>query len=251
VKHHFGLGIVVLSLACAPRASSAGQSDCAPAETEQQSATTPAPQPANPPQTSDTKPAPDTTPPATGKVGDRIFGMLPNYTTVEGATEIQPPSVKQKFRMAEENSFDPYVFAIVGIDAAIGAGQGGVGYERRYMMALADNSIGNFMTTAVLPSALGQDPRYFERGEGGVLHRMGYALSRSVVTRGPSGARQFNLSEIGGNAVAAGVSNFYYPAAARTLASTVTRWGTQIMWDALSNQLKEFWPDIRKKIRKN
>ncbi len=159
--------------------------------------------------------------------------MLPNYTTVEGATEIRPPSVKEKFHMAEENSFDPYVFAIVGIDAAIGAGQGSVGYDRRYGMALADNSIGNFMTTAVLPSALRQDPRYFELGEGGELHTMAYAQSRTVLTRGPSGSRQFNLSEIGGNALAAGVSNLYYPAGARTLTSTVTRWGTQVMWDAL------------------
>jgi hypothetical protein len=249
VKIYVGLGIIVLSLACAPRVASAGQPGCAPAET--QSATTPDPQPANTPETSEPQAASKTTPPATGKVGDRIFGMLPNYTTVEGATNIQPPSVKQKFRMAEENSFDPYVFAIVGIDAAIGAGQGGVGYERRYMMALADNSIGNFMTTAVLPSALGQDPRYFQRGEGSVLRRSAYALSRSFVTRGGSGRTQFNLSEIGGNALAAGVSNLYYPDAARTLSSTLTRWGTQVMWDTLSNELKEFWPDIRKKIRKN
>ena len=70
------------------------------------------------------------------------------------------------------------------------------------------------------------------------------------MTRGASGASQFNLSEIGGNAFAAGVSNLYYPAADRTLPSTLTRWGTQIMWDTLSNELKEFWPDIRRKIRK-
>ena len=35
-------------------------------------------------------------------------------------------------------------------------------------MALADNSSGNFLTTAVLPSALKQDPRYFEMGQGGL-----------------------------------------------------------------------------------
>ena len=70
------------------------------------------------------------------------------------------------------------------------------------------------------------------------------------MTRGASGASQFNLSEIGGNALAAGVSNLYYPAADRTLTSTLTRWGTQLMWDAVSNELKEFWPDIRGESRK-
>jgi hypothetical protein len=229
-------GILILSFA--PRSASA-----------QQPAVTP-PLPTTPPAITESAAAPDETPPETGKVGDRIFGVLPNYTTVEGAKTIQPPTVKQRFRMAEQNSFDPFVFPFVGVVAGFGAGQSGVGYPRRYGMALADNTIGNFLTTAVLPSALGQDPRYFELGTGSVWHRAGYALSRSVVTRGASGASQFNLSEIGGNALAAGVSNLYYPAADRTLTSTLTRWGTQLMWDAVSNELKEFWPDIRGKIRK-
>ena len=104
-----------------------------------------------PPPTTDSHVAPDPTPGETGKLGDRIFGVLPNYTTIEGAKQIQPVSAKQKFRMAELNSFDPYVFPFIGVTAGLGAGQGGVGYGRRYAMALADNSIGNFMTTAVLP----------------------------------------------------------------------------------------------------
>jgi hypothetical protein len=231
--------ILILALAFAPRAASA-----------QQPGSTPSPPEEEAPAATDPQATPDIPDRDTAKVGDRIFGVLPNYTTVEGAKEIQPASVKQKFRMAEQNSFDPYVFPFVGIVAGLGAGQGAVGYGRRYGMALADNSIGNFLTTAALPSALGQDPRYFERGEGGVWRRVGYALSRSVVTRGASGGHQFNLSEIGGNLLAAGASNLYYPAADRTLTSTLTRWGMQVMWDTLSNELKEFWPDIRGKIRK-
>jgi hypothetical protein len=242
-------GFLILALASAPRLASAQQPGNTPRPAEDAPAEAP-PQPANTPATTDPQATADRPPRDTAKVGDRIFGVLPNYTTVEGAQEMQPASVKQKFRMAEQNSFDPYVFPFVGIVAGLGAGQGAAGYGRRYGTALADNSIGNFLTTAVLPSALGQDPRYFERGDGGVWHRVGYALSRSVVTRGASGANQFNLSEIGGNALAAGVSNLYYPAADRTLTSTLTRWGMQVMWDTLSNELKEFWPDIRGRIRK-
>jgi hypothetical protein len=208
--------MLFLSLACTPRSAFAQQPVDAPSQTEEDSLAAANPQPAGPP-TTDAQTTPDTTPRETGTVGDHIFGVLPNYTTVEGAKKIQPPSVKQKFRMAEQNSFDPYVFPFVGVVAGLGAGQGAVGYVRRYGMALGDNSIGNFLTTAVLPSALGQDPRYFQRGDGGVWRRVGYALSRSVVTHGASGANQFNLSEIGGNALAAGVSNLYYPAADRTL----------------------------------
>jgi hypothetical protein len=186
---------------------------------------------------------------AFGRKGDRIFGVLPNYATVEGASAIGPITTRQMFVMTARNSFDPSVFTFVGVVAALGQG-GGAGYAPRYATAMADNAIGNFLTSAVLPSAFNQDPRYFERGEGGFLHRAGYALSRSVVTRSRSGQTQFNYSEIGGNALAAGISNAYYEPSARTVAGTLTRWGMQVLWDTLSNELKEFWPDIRQKMRK-
>jgi hypothetical protein len=44
------------------------------------------------------------------------------------------------------------------------------------------------------------------------------------------------------------VSNLYYPSDGHGAAQTLARWGTQVMWDAVSNELKEFWPDIRRKI---
>ena len=206
-------------------------------------------------------PAPPS-PAATTQAPGRIFGVLPNYGTVERNTAapdtgVRPVTTKDSFRMAALNSFDPYVFPFVGFVAGLAhlqdqepsLGQGSGGYSKRYATALADNSVGNFMTTAVFPSALRQDPRYFALGEGGFLHRLAYAASRSVVTRSRGGARQFNLSEIGGNGVAAAFSNLYYPADSRTVSGTLTRWGAQVMWDTLSNELKEFWPDVRRKLR--
>jgi hypothetical protein len=194
---------------------------------------------------------------------DRIFGVLPNYTTVErDATALDNPvppvTTRDSFRMAALNSFDPYVFPFVGFVAGVAHlqgqepsfGQGAAGYSKRYATALADNTIGNFLTTAVFPSALRQDPRYFALGEGGFLHRLAYAASRSVVTRSRDGMRQFNLSEIGGNGVAAAFSNFYYPSENRSVTGTLTRWGAQVMWDTLSNELKEFWPDVRRRLRR-
>lgn len=200
-------------------------------------------------------------PAATTQTPDRIFGILPNYGTVErdaaANTAVPPVTTKDSFRMAALNSFDPYVFPFVGFVAGLAhlqnqepsLGQGAAGYSKRYATALADNSMGNFMTTAVLPSALRQDPRYFALGEGSFLHRLAYAASRSVVTRSRSGARQFNLSEIGGNGVAAALSNLYYSPENRSFTGTLTRWGAQVMWDTLSNELKEFWPDVRRKLR--
>jgi hypothetical protein len=72
--------------------------------------------------------------------------------------------------------------------------------------------------------------------------------SRPFITRTRSGQTQFNLSDIGGNAVAAAVSNLYYTSGDRSSTQTLARWGLQVMWDAVGNELKEFWPDIRRKM---
>ena len=192
--------------------------------------------------------------PETGITGERIFGFIPNYTTVEGATKIAPVSVQQKFHMAAQDSFDTPVFPFVAFTTLLAQAQGeesswGTGpgsYFKRYATTFSDDVIATFMTTAIMPSLLHQDPRYFQMGEGNPWHRAGYAASRSFVTRGRLGREQFNYSDVFGNFIAASASNLYHPPEDRSWSDTVSRWGTQMMWDVLSSELKEFWPDIRK-----
>jgi hypothetical protein len=179
-----------------------------------------------------------------------MFGVLPNYTTVEEGGTASRLTTRATFQMAALSSFDPYVFPFVGAVSFLNHAPG-QSYARRYATSMADNSIGNFLTTAVMPLALGQDPRYFESGKGSLPRRLAYAASRSVITRGRSGQAQFNLSELGGNAIAATASNLYYTPSQRTVSATLTRWGMQVMWDTLSNEMKEVWPDIRAKLHRH
>jgi hypothetical protein len=187
---------------------------------------------------------------------DRLFGVLPNYSTVEerpaedGSTRTPAISTRHSFKIASLNSFDPVVFPYVGLMTAFN-GNRDSSYGDRYLRAFADNSIGNFMTAAVVPSLTNEDSRYFRSGEGGVFRRFAYAASRSVVTRTRSGRATFNVSEVGGNLAAAGLSNLYHDPADRTFGGTMSRWGLQVMGDTLGNELKEFWPDIHAKLRRN
>jgi hypothetical protein len=248
--------LLALTLGVAMITSSPTQASQAPAPP--QTTGSDAPQPSPPSKKdggSDDKPA--ASEPTEDHGPDRIFGVLPNYTTVTDRAHAAPVDTKQTFVMAAWSSFDPYVFPFVGVVAGIAQatnqepswGGGAAAYGRRYAMAFGDNTIGNFMTTAVLPTALHQDPRYFVLGSGGFLHRFGYAASRSVVTRSRDGRREFNASEIGGNAIAAILSNTYHPVEDRDVSTTAYRMGSQIMWDTLSNEMKEFWPDIRQRLR--
>ena len=189
---------------------------------------------------------------ATGE-NDRIFGVVPNYNTVYGVAMIPPLTVKEKFTLAAKGIFDPYEFPIVGLialraqaqndDAAWG--QGMKGYGLRYGAAFGDQFIGGFMTSAIFPSMLKQDPRYYRRGQGRFLSRSAYALSRIVVGRSDSGRAVFNTSELLGNGVAAAISDSYHTAEQRTYSGTASSWGTQVGVDALGNLAKEFWPDIK------
>lgn len=189
---------------------------------------------------------------------DRLFGVIPNYTTVENEDKFGPMSAKGKFKMAADSVFDPYTFPFIGFVALIGQaensepsyGQGFEGYAKRYGTSFADAGIGTTMTVAVFPSLLHQDSRYFQLGRGSVGRRTMYAVSRIFVTRADSGSHQFNASEIVGNLAAAGISNAYHPAEDRGVGNTLSIWGTDIMWDTVANVLKEFWPDIRRKVHK-
>jgi hypothetical protein len=229
-------------------------------KTQQDPSSTASPTSAAPTAAASTNPdLPDAPLPVNAIKDDRIFGVMPNYTTVETEDQFGPISTKGKYMLSVKSAFDPYTFAFIGFDSLIGQaqnsepsyGQGLKGYARRYGTDYGDAIIGTFMTTSVAPSILKQDPRYFQLGKGSIWHRAIYSASRMIITRSDSGARQFNYSEIGGNLVAAGISNLYHPAEDRTLSNTLSVWGTDIMWDAASDELKEFWPDIRRKFWKH
>lgn len=192
----------------------------------------------------------------TGTVNDRIMDVLPNYGTVEGTHATPALNTGQKFRLATAGVFDwaayPFNAALAGIGQAKNDpkqwGQGWGAYGKRYGANFADNSIGTYMTTAIFPSLLHEDPRYYQMGQGSFKKRFFYALDRLFVTRTDSGKNRFNYSESVGNAAAAALSNIYHPSDDRTASRNASTFGFLILYDGISNELKEFWPDIRRKV---
>jgi hypothetical protein len=197
----------------------------------------------------------ETAAPATSN--DRLFFALPNFLTLETADLVPPLTTKQKFAVVTRSSFDyiqvPWYAFLAGVSQAEnsepGYGQGAAGYGKRFGAAAADGTIENYWTSAILPSVFHQDPRFYQLGKGGFWHRTFYAMSRIVVTRSDSGSNQFNVSEVFGSAIAASISTYsYHPHADKTLSNTASVWGSQIGYDTVTIVLKEFWPDIRRKL---
>jgi len=191
----------------------------------------------------------------TGTSKDRIFWVVPNFLSMQDSTNIPVLTTGDKFKVVGRSMVDPFEFVLIGFAAGIGQavnstpsyGQGMSGYGLRYATAYGDNAVENFMASAVLPSLLHQDPRYYELGHGGFWRRSGHALSRLVITRSDSGSTQFNYSEVFGAGMAAAISTYsYHPHSERQFSNIVTVWGTQMGYDLGTYMLKEFWPDLRR-----
>ena len=194
-----------------------------------------------------------------GTSKDRLFFALPNFLSVANAGQVAPLTTGQKFRVVTRGAFDPVEIPWYMTLAAIGQaqnsepsyGQGWAGYGKRLGTTAADGVIENFSVGAVFPSLLHQDPRYFYLGQGSFMHRASYAVSRIVITRGDSGKRQFNFSEILGSAVSAGISTYaYHPHADKNIGNAATVWGSLIGYDTITIMLREFWPDVGRKLRR-
>ena len=194
----------------------------------------------------------------TSKKNDRLFWVVPNYLTVENAQNIPPLTTGQKFKLVALGAFDPFEYPYVGLIAAVNQaenddpsyGQGFKGYGKRYGSAFADTTIENFMVGAILPSVLHQDPRFYQLGKGTFFHRFGCVALRIVFTRTDSGKTQFNYSELAGSAIAAAISNTYHSPQDRNVLNSVNTWWEQVAGDLVSFEVKEFWPDIRRKLHK-
>ena len=178
----------------------------------------------------------------------RVFGVFPNFYVTYDPHPVALTS-KQKFELAWKTTIDPVTFAIVGGIAGVqqaqntfsGYGQGASGYGKRFGAAYADLVSGTFIGSAILPSLLKQDPRYYYKGSGSKRSRILYAIANSVICKGDNGHWQPNYSNVLGNLAAGGISNLYYPAQNRNGAAlTFENAAIGIGATAAANLVEEF-----------
>src|ERR1700690_329614 len=177
----------------------------------------------------------------------RVFGFMPNFYVNYDPNPI-PLDSKQKFELAWKTTINPVSFALIGAIAGVqqgtnafsGYGQGAQGYGKRYGAAYADFVTGTFIGSAILPSILKQDPRYFYKGTGSTHSRVLYAIANAVICKGDNGRWQPNYSNILGSLAAGGISNAYYPNADRGASLTFENALIGIGATAAANILQEF-----------
>ena len=185
-----------------------------------------------------------------------MFKVVPNYKTVNDASQpVTPIGAKQKFGLVL-HYFDPFTYGFTAVQASIqqatnaqkGYGQGFSGYSKRYGADFTDAFTNELFTVGVFPTLLHEDPRYFRKGQGGGMHRTLYAISRVFVARSDSGHQRYNFSEVLGNLSSGAISNLYYPSSDRRVSDILSRTCFQMGYDAMFNVLKEFYPDLKRKF---
>lgn len=175
----------------------------------------------------------------------------------ELATDKGPLHAGQKFELFMDESIAPSRL----LSSAAGAGidqardvpaaykQGMSGYGKRFGSSIATAASSNFFGTFVLASMLRQDPRYFPTLRGGFGHRVGYALSRIVITRNDQGAQTANWSGLVGPLLAESLATSYIPVSEQTVGKTFRRYGIGIGFTTATNILREYWPTIFRSLR--
>jgi len=205
------------------------------------------------PQTVQTSAKPsDAATPISKQQPKRILGIMPNYRAVSAGAIPPPPTPKQAFVIATQNSFDYSSFIFVGLTSAIAEannahsqlGKGVAGFGRYYWRGFVDKTDGNYLVIFALPTIFHQDERYFAKGEGGFWKRFAYSTTRILITPSYSGRPSFNASELLGRGMAQGISLAYYPSQTRTGGAIASKYGYALLRDAMTNAFREFWPDI-------
>jgi len=188
-----------------------------------------------------------------------MFKVLPNYKTINDPDQpIAALTPGEKFELVE-HYFDPFTFVFTSITAGVeqstnekaGYGQGAMGYSKRYAADFADGLTNELFVTAVFPTLLHEDPRYYRLGRGNGWKRTGYALSRILIAHSDSGTTRINASEFLGNIASGALSMTYYPQNERNVSGVFTRMSVEIGYDSLFNVMKEFYPDLKRKFRHN
>jgi hypothetical protein len=164
---------------------------------------------------------------------------------------------RQKLELAVDETVAPSRFLGSAFTAGIGQardslpgyGQEWGGYGKRMGSSTASNASSHLFGTFLLPSALHQDPRYFVKLYGTAAQRVGYAVSRVVVTRTDAGGKAFNWSGFMSGLMAEALANSYLPSGERTTGKTFSRFGFRIGFGALDNVVKEYWPTIFRSLR--
>lgn len=176
------------------------------------------------------------------------------YPTV---LEWQPLTTRQKFDVFLHSTYAPSTFVNAGISVVADRVQGrqnpeyeiGMrGWGQHYGIELATSETNVFLQRFFFPTLLKQDPRYYREPNLPFFRRALYSVSRILITRTDSGGETFNSSRFLAAATSRALSDLYVPGQQQGLRPLSNCVSFNLLRDAGTNLVHEFWPDFRHKF---
>jgi len=164
---------------------------------------------------------------------------------------------KDKFILFVQDTVDPVTFVNVAYHAGIGQaengdptfGQGAAGYGKRFGAGLADQASSEFFKDFAYPTMFLEDPRYYRLAGGRAEKRLFHAALHVFIAHREDGTHMFNFSEWVGTSSAVALSNVYHPDNKRGFSPAAQQVGYSVLADSGFDVLREFWPEIARKLK--
>ncbi|MBZ5491127.1 MAG: hypothetical protein LAO76_09365 [Acidobacteriia bacterium] len=185
------------------------------------------------------------------------FSIRLKITTAPAGRKNCPLDAGGKFRLFAKVAASPYTLATAGALAGWSQwqnhdpewGQGADAYGQRFAASYADNVAKAFFNKFAYPVIFRQDPRYFRKGQNATTgQRLGHAVGNTFVGNTDSGHHMPNLSLWAGTASTVALENLYHPGNDRGFNPAAKRFGESIGVSMGFDVLREFWPDISRKL---
>ena len=177
-----------------------------------------------------------------------------------GTPQSQFHALTQKERVREysKSLFNPLTVVISFATAASAQaanappawGQGARGYGLRLGNYLAQDTMQLSMQMGA-ESLLHEDNRYFQSGDHSTWARLKYALATTVLARTDSGARRFSFSGVGSTAAVSFLSRTWQPSTDDSPEHGAVSFAISMATNAGLNVLKEFLPDLERRVLHN
>lgn len=192
-------------------------------------------------------------PPRTPRFSPRPLAPLYNKY-IEPSQRAQPLiGVEHKLLFGLDQIVSPYF--LIGVVGAAGYEQVSNGspnygtdkgaFGQRLGAAAIRSASQAVFTDGLMPAVFHQDPRYYVRGKShNAFERGTYAVSRVFITKTDSGANAPNYSLFAGHAATAILQNAYYPDVNHGAEETAKGFAGSFAGAALSNAVREFFPDL-------
>ena len=166
-----------------------------------------------------------------------------------------PLAIEGKFTIYLKRTYGPGAFLKSGVTSGIKQarnqpvewGRGWDGYGNRFGSSMGQRAVSNTITFGV-GALRGEDPRYFPSGQTRISARIGSALAQTFVVHTDHGGRTVAIGRVAGAFGGGFISRTWKPEGHGIIRSGVQSGAISLSSGAVSNVIREFWPDIKKHL---